>query len=51
MFFRRVASPTPKDIEYSSDANALEEMCYTMDALHRLNQTLEDNVHNIQQYQ
>lgn len=44
-------SPMPEVTSGSGDANALAEMPATIDELHCQNQTLEDNVHNIRQFQ
>lgn len=41
----------PKDTSDSGDVEALAEMHAAIDELHRHNQALEDDVHNIRQWQ
>lgn len=51
MVAKSVKSPSSKDAISSSDANALTEMHAAMDELGIQNQSLEDDVINIQQRQ
>lgn len=43
-------SYTPKHTEGSRDVNVMTEICAAMDELYRHNQTLEDDILNIQHY-
>lgn len=51
MVNRRAPTPMSKGTSGSSDANALTEMCVTMDELHCHNQALKDDFHIIRQHQ
>lgn len=44
----RAFSPMPEDNRGNNDVNVMEEMRASVDELHRQNQTLKDNILNIQ---